>query len=184
MLDSSNLSLQTRRADFPAITQSDRPAKLIADAADTLKYDRASAIILLRQAVALLQSGGGTKTAVEALAPHRPALAPWQVKRVNDYIHAHLDGPIALRELAGVARLSCSHFSRAFKGAFGQSPHAFIMCERVELARQKMMDSHAPLSQIALSCGFADQAHLTRLFRRKVGFAPHQWRRANQSAPQ
>jgi AraC-like DNA-binding protein len=45
-----------------------------------------------------------------------------------------------------------------------------------------MLEGHQPLSQIALSCGFADQAHLARIFRRETGLAPSAWRRANRPA--
>jgi AraC-like DNA-binding protein len=101
---------------------------------------------------------------------------------VASHISAHLDRPIALRELAEIVRLSSSHFSRAFKGAFGQPPHTFIMRRRIDLAMEKMLNSQEPLSQIALACGFSDQAHFARLFRREIGSAPSQWRHANQSA--
>jgi AraC-like DNA-binding protein len=182
MFDSTNMLSQAVCADFHPITPPGGLAKMITDAVDTLEYDRASAISLLRQAVALLQSAGGTRNAAGAPAVHQSSLAPWQAKRVASHISAHLDRPIALRELAEIVRLSSSHFSRAFKGAFGQPPHTFIMSRRVDLAMKKMLNSQEPLSQIALSCGFSDQAHLARLFRRETGSAPSQWRRANQSA--
>jgi len=155
--------------------------RLIAGAVEALECDRASTRTLLQQAIEILQ-GSNPAAAPAAPTVRQSSLAPWQAKRVAEHISAHLDRPIALRELAGVARLSSSHFSRAFKGAFGQTPHTFIMIRRVERARQKMLDSQEPLSQIALSCGFSDQAHLARLFRRETGVAPSQWRRANQSS--
>jgi AraC-like DNA-binding protein len=155
-------------------------AKLIANAVDALDSDQDSTRSLLRQAIAMLQPG---PPAIPSVPPteRQSVLAPWQAKRVAEHIAAHLDRPIGLRELAAVARLSYSHFSRAFKGAFGQPPHTFIMSRRVALAREKMLTSREPLSQIALSCGFSDQAHLARLFRRELGVAPSQWRRTNQS---
>jgi len=156
-------------------------AQLIAGAVDSLECDRASTRTLLQQAIAILQKGN---PAIRSAAPvaHQSSLAPWQAKRVAEHISAHLDRPIVLRELAEVARLSSSHFSRAFKGAFGRPPHMFIMSRRVELAKKKMMGSDEPLAQIALSCGFSDQAHLARRFRRETGVVPSQWRRANQSS--
>lgn len=153
---------------------------LIAGAVDSLERDRASTRTLLEQAIAILRKDSPA-TRQTAPAARQLSLAPWQAKKVTNHISAHLDRPITLRELAEVARLSSSHFSRAFKGAFGQPPHMFIMNQRVELAMRKMLDSSEPLSQIALSCGFSDQAHLARLFRRETGVAPSQWRRANQA---
>jgi AraC family transcriptional regulator len=155
---------------------------LLAGAVDALDHDRPSSRLLLQQAIAVLNRTGlaGSK---QDLAVRRSTLASWQEKRVVDYISSHLNRPLALHELANVARLSNSHFSRAFKGTFGQPPHTFIMARRIDLARKKMLSSSAPLSQIALACGFADQAHLGRLFRRAMGLAPSQWRRAHQPPP-
>ncbi len=176
----ANASLQ---AGYSALAPTaDLLTRLIAGAADSLEYDQVSARTLLQQAIAILQRCNPVTDAV-APAVRLSFLAPWQAKRVAEYISAHLHRPIALRELAEMARLSNSHFSRAFKGTFGQAPHTFIMIRRVELAKQKMLSSQEPLSQIALSCGFSDQAHLARLFRRETGVAPSQWRRAHRVQP-
>jgi AraC family transcriptional regulator len=59
----------------------------------------------------------------------------------------------------------------------GEPPYAHVMRRRVEYAQEIMRRTHRPLSQIALDCGFADQAHLTRLFRRIAGVSPAVWRR-------
>jgi AraC-like DNA-binding protein len=98
---------------------------------------------------------------------------------VSDYIKERLAQSLQLRDLAGVTRLSSSHFSRAFKGSFGQTPHTYIVQQRVTRARHEMLNTRAPLSEIAIACGFADQAHLARMFHREVGMAPNRWRRAN-----
>jgi AraC family transcriptional regulator len=153
--------------------------KLLTDAAAALDYDHEQSRALLLRATTLLQSRAGRR-GLTARAPAQAALAPWQAKRIASHIEDHLDGSLSLGELAKVAGLSSSYFSRAFKGAFGRTPHAFIICRRVERARQEMIEGHEPLSQIALSCGFADQAHLARIFRRETGLAPCEWRRANR----
>ncbi len=133
-------------------------SKLVADAAQALDHDHEVARTLLRRAATLLQPSAAPRglTARAAALP--------------------------LSELANVTQLSNSYFSRAFKGTFGQPPHAFIMCRRVKRAQQEMLEGLEPLSQIALSCGFADQAHLARIFRREMGFAPSAWRRAHRPA--
>src|SRR5689334_7012448 len=113
-----------------------------------------------------------------AAAPARAALAPWQARRVAAHIDAHLAHDLRLTDLAAIARLSSSYFSRAFKGSFGKAPHAFIIERRIMRAQHEMLAADEPLSQIALACGFADQAHLSRAFRRLTGRTPHAWRRA------
>lgn len=104
-------------------------------------------------------------------------LASWQARRVVDHVLAHLDLPIRVDDLAAVTRLSTSHFSRAFKLSFHMSPHAYVVALRLARARALMLESDEQMSQIAAACGFADQAHFSRAFRRKTGCAPGSWRR-------
>jgi len=110
--------------------------------------------------------------------PTRGGLAPWQKQRVARYVEDNLEGPVLLEAMAGVAARSVCYFSRAFKVSFGETPHAYVMRRRVRRAQDLMLSSNEPLSHIALACGFADQAHLSRLFRREVGETPSAWRRA------
>ena len=107
----------------------------------------------------------------------RGGLAAWQIARVQAYIHSNLHRTVHIRNLSAVARRSPAHFSRKFKLAFGESPHAYVVRRRLERACHLMMTSAASLSEIALSVGFSDQAHLCRLFRRAFGQSPASWRR-------
>jgi AraC family transcriptional regulator len=104
-------------------------------------------------------------------------LASWQVVRVRAYIDNNLHRTIHIRDLSAVARRSPAHFSRKFKLAVGESPHAYVVKRRLERACHLMMTSAEPLSEIALSVGFSDQAHLCRLFRQAFGQSPANWRR-------
>ena len=113
----------------------------------------------------------------------RGSLAPWQVGRVLTHIEIHLGAPITTAELAALVRLSPFHFSRAFRRSLNDSPHAYIARRRVERAQGLMLTTTTPLAQIAVSCGLADQAHFTRLFRRFAGESPGAWRRARATAP-
>src|ERR1700730_4448824 len=104
-------------------------------------------------------------------------LAAWQIARVRAYIDCNLHRTIHIRDLSAVARRSPAHFSRKFKLAVGESPHAYVVRRRLERACHLMMTSAEPLSEIALSVGFSDQAHLCRLFRQAFGQSPAHWRR-------
>jgi AraC family transcriptional regulator len=104
-------------------------------------------------------------------------LAAWQIARVRAYIDSNLHRTIHIQDLSAVARRSKAHFSRKFKRAVGESPHAYVVRRRVERAGHLMMTSTASLSEIALSVGFSDQAHLCRLFRQAFGQSPASWRR-------
>lgn len=100
-------------------------------------------------------------------------------KRVLDFVSANFGKPIQIEDLAREAGLSASHFSRLFKSVIGDSPYQFLMRYRVERAEEMMRDPANALISIALACGFADQPHLTRIFKQHRGVTPKAWRRAN-----
>ncbi|MCK5909142.1 MAG: helix-turn-helix transcriptional regulator [Caulobacter sp.] len=108
----------------------------------------------------------------------RPGLAAWQVKRIEGHVAARIGSSITVQELARELRLSAGRFSRNFKARFGESPRAWIGLQRIRRAKTLLLESQAGLSEIALECGFADQAHFTNAFRRAVGMPPGAWRRA------
>lgn len=156
-------------------------ARLAADATAALDRDRDAARVLLGRMLTLLQID--QDRGLQAAGPlDLGMLAPWQARRVTRHIEANLARSLQLQELAEIAGLSCSYFSRAFKASFGETPHAFIIRRRIERAQHEMLLSDEPLAQIALVCGFADQAHLSRVFRRLVGSPPNAWRRERCSA--
>jgi AraC family transcriptional regulator len=116
--------------------------------------------------------------AESATSTYVGGLAPWQARTVTRHIRDNVDMNISLETLAGLANLSCSQFRRAFKTSFGDAPHAYIMRQRILRAQELMLSTREPLSELALSCGFADQSHFTRLFVRLVGETPNNWRRS------
>jgi AraC-like DNA-binding protein len=111
----------------------------------------------------------------------RGGLAPWQQRKVDRHMRQRIEGPLRVRELAEQASLSVSYFCRAFKESFGTTPHLHLARLRVERAQRLMLTTGDPLSQIALACGMADQAHLSKLFRRMVGETPSAWRRRSRT---
>jgi len=109
-------------------------------------------------------------------------LAPWQLRKVRAHVEAQLDETILIDDLAEVAELSPGHFCRAFKASTGETPHGYIVRQRIRRAQQLMLDTTDTLSQIACACGLTDQAHLTRLFRRILNETPLAWRRSWRQA--
>src|ERR1700723_2803205 len=107
----------------------------------------------------------------------RNNLQEWQIRRVLEYVEAPIDSRTLVSDLSRITQRSEAHFTRAFKGTFGETPHAYLTRLRLEVASRAMLASNAPLTDIALTCGFADQAHLCRLFRRWIGRTPAAWRR-------
>jgi len=114
--------------------------------------------------------------------PGKGGLAPWHARKVKAFIDASLTSRIRLGDCASEARLSKSHFSRAFKATFGTTIGRYVWRRRVERAKRLMLVSHEPLSQIAVACGFGCQAHYCRVFRDVVGISPNSWRRQNTSS--
>lgn len=108
-------------------------------------------------------------------------LAGWQIARVRTFIDENLHRTIHASDLSAVARRSTAHFSRSFKQAFGEPPHSYIVRRRLEEACHLMLTSSASLSEIALSVGFADQAHLCKHFRQALGQSPSNWRREREN---
>ena len=107
-------------------------------------------------------------------------LAPWQTKRALGYIEANLDQTVTIADLAVLCRLSISYFSVAFSRSLGITVRAYIMRRRIDRAKTMMMSTTEQLSRIAVECGFCDQAHLSRLFRRMTGSTPTRWRKTNR----
>ena len=99
-------------------------------------------------------------------------------KRVLDYVADHYTAAITVEDLAEQAELSASHFSRLFKETIGVSPHQFVVGYRVEQAKRMLGDPTRPLIDIALACGFSDQPHFSRTFRRMTGQSPKAFRGA------
>jgi AraC family transcriptional regulator len=182
----------TDRTDSPAAPPTAGPglsvrkirsvmAELCSAIRSALDDERCTAEESLRRAAEMLQELGETAAATPEQV--RGGLAPWQIRKVTSHVEAHLDRPIRNEELATLVRLNPSHFGRAFRNSFGEPPHEYVIRRRVERAQGLMLSTDAPLSEIALDCGLADQAHLTRLFRRIAGESPRAWRRARIGAP-
>ena len=93
-----------------------------------------------------------------------------------EWIAANLERDIHLSELAGVAGMSASHFSRLFRKSTGMSPHRYILSGRIELAKKLLHSDGISVAEASLRAGFTDQSHLTNVFRRVVGVTPARYR--------
>ena len=136
----------------------------------------------LLEAASLLRQQIDPPVATEA-PDGRERLLAWQARKVRDYIDSHITRPVLVADLCALVQRSEAHFSRSFKRTFGESPHVFLVRRRVELAAQYMLTTEACLSDIALQCGFTDQAHLGKHFRQATGQTPAAWRRGRRSHP-
>lgn len=108
-------------------------------------------------------------------------LSPWQVRKVLNHIDANIAEDMPVASLARLFGLSGGYFSRAFHASLGTPPHAFILDRRLTQAMTLIRASGRSLSSIAQDCGFCDQAHLTKCFRRVLGTTPAAWRRGQHA---
>ena len=154
-------------------------ASLVANAVSTLDHNPQVARHYLERLAAMFADDGASGP--PKAKPVKGGLAAWQVRNVVQHIDTYLGSTIVVDALAEVARLSTGHFCRAFKVTTGETPHAFLIRQRVGRAQTLMLQTDDTLSHIAYACGLTDQAHLTRLFRRVVGATPLIWRRTWQA---
>ncbi|UVK38775.1 AraC family transcriptional regulator [Mesorhizobium sp. AR10] len=152
---------------------------LLEAARSELEHDREAAKTSLAVASSMLQLEIERRSG--ATGSRTGGLAGWQIARVRCFIDRNLHRTIHASDLSAVARLSTAHFSRSFKQAFGEPPHAYIVRRRLEEACHLMLTSSSALSEIALTVGFSDQAHLSKLFRDAFGQSPGNWRRERDS---
>ncbi len=101
----------------------------------------------------------------------------WRLKRAKDLIASRLSGNLTIAEIAADCGLTPSYFTRQFAASTGMTPHRWLLKMRVEAAKQLISEGRLSLVEVALSCGFADQSHLTRIFSREVGTPPRTWAR-------
>jgi AraC-like DNA-binding protein len=128
--------------------------------------------------VAILARVGSCRKVKEA-CPRRRKTAPlpkWRLKRVTDYVSAHIGDPIRLVDLANAAGLTRMYFAAQFRASVGMCPHEYLVRERLKRAQDLLREPGRSLVDVALSVGFQTQAHFTTVFRRYVGDTPHRWR--------
>ena len=142
------------RADMDALFSDDEPES----------HEEA----VIRMIGRLWHAAGAEPRGVVAQEPAR------ELDRVRELIADSADEPVSLRELAAEAGLSKYHLIRAFRRRFGVTPYAYFLERRVERARQ-LFDRGGSPAAVAAACGFADQSHLTRHFKRIVGVTPGEY---------
>lgn len=157
------------------VQEGDRLSRLVQEARQLLAETPQLVSPMLKQALEAL-------SVADMAADTRPpsaGLAPWQVRNVKAFVDANVGESIGIDDLASLCRLSVSHFHRAFKSSFGETPYAYVLRQRMALAARLIAETSDPLSQIALDCGLTDQAHLSNLFRKAHGVSPKVWRSMN-----
>lgn len=155
-------------------------ARILAILGDEAASGETSSRLFVEQAIDLLCAqlirGHSNVGQLSVAQPHR-GLADWQVRRVTDYMHEHLDQDIGVQELANLVQLSQFHFATAFRVATRQAPHAWLTDLRITRARQLLADPARSVTEIALEVGYQTPSSFAAAFRKKTGVTPSHYRR-------
>ncbi|RVV98827.1 AraC family transcriptional regulator [Mesobaculum littorinae] len=114
-------------------------------------------------------------------APEDARLTSAQMRKVRLRFDAAHGRRLSTAQMAGAVNLSESWFSLVFRNTTGLSPYQWQLTRRIEQAQQLLADTDLTVANIADRLGFSDQAHLTKVFSRRVGATPASWRRDRQS---
>jgi AraC family transcriptional regulator len=167
------LGERLRLADAP-YAQSGEIAELgLRMAAELQRRDDFSAIVvqgLVLETLGLFFRAAGRSAAREL---------PW-LRAAKAFIETHCLEAVSIDELARVVRRHPTHLSRAFRQAFGQTVGECIRGARVRRAAQLLASGRRPIGEIAMECGFCDQAHLSRSFKKIFGTTPGAYRLASR----
>ncbi len=119
---------------------------------------------------------------IGAASPTRKfGLTSRQTRHVSDYVDANLDSKITLKSLAEVAGVSQHHFARQFRISTGSSGYDYVLTKRILKAMSLLADTDIRLSEIALSCGFYDHAHMSNHFAKRMNVQPVKYRQIMRS---
>lgn len=110
------------------------------------------------------------------LRPVVGGLGVLRLRRVTDYIEAHLAEDVSLDDLAAVANLSTHHFGEAFKASTGTSPYRYLIERRIHRAKELLLGADRSIAEVALTVGFASHSHFTDNFRKLTGTTPSRFR--------
>jgi AraC-like DNA-binding protein len=161
-------------------------AQLLEMALAEIDSDRQTAKTIIAKARSLLRIRLDRASAGFPQVSVSRRLTARQIRDIARFIEEHIAEPIRIEALCSLVGLSPSHFARSFKRTLGEPPHAYLIRRRVEHACHLMLVGDNSLAEIAQACGFADQAHFSRTFRKRTGRSPMLWRceqkeRQNQS---
>jgi len=128
------------------------------------------------------QALAGARIDDRAVRPPLPqifkgGLSPSRLRKVTELVHAKIEDELTLEEMANAVNLSVAHFSQMFRKSTGQSPHRFVLQQRVERAKELLRKAEARVLDVAVACGFKTQQHFARVFRQICGTSPTQYRR-------
>jgi AraC family transcriptional regulator len=107
---------------------------------------------------------------------YRGGLGSARLRRIRELVHAKIEDDLSLDEMAQSLGLSTAHFARMFRKSTGQTPHQFVLRQRLERAKAMLRAPHARVLDVAVACGFKTQQHFAQVFRDVCGVSPTEYR--------
>jgi AraC family transcriptional regulator len=107
---------------------------------------------------------------------YRGGLGSTRLRRIKELVHAKIGDDLSLDEMAQSIGLSTAHFARMFRKSTGETPHQFVLRQRVERAKAMLRVPDARVLDVAVACGFTTQQHFAQVFRDVCGVSPTQYR--------
>src|SRR5580765_5267915 len=109
---------------------------------------------------------------------YRGGLGSTRLRRIKELVHAKMEDDLSLDEMAESVGLSTAHFARMFRKSTGETPHQFVLHQRLERAKTMLRAPDARVLDVALACGFKTQQHFAQVFRDVWGVSPTEYRQA------
>jgi AraC family transcriptional regulator len=107
---------------------------------------------------------------------YRGGLGSARLRRIKELVHAKMEDDLSLDEMAQSVGLSTAHFARMFRKSTGETPHQFVLRQRVERAKAMLRAPDARVLDVAVACGFKTQQHFAQVFRDVWGVSPTEYR--------
>ena len=154
---------------FACVAALDKPSKSASFYVDHLAWAMAAHLVET-------QGRGSTMPSIV----HYPGLTERQLKRAEEFMLEHMSGDLGVEDLAAATGLSPVYFARQFKLRTGYSPHRYLRSLRVKRAKELLCNDCTSIAEVALSCGFCHQQHMTKVFREECGETPAAFRRGGK----
>jgi AraC family transcriptional regulator len=107
---------------------------------------------------------------------YRGGLGSARLRRIKELVHARMEDDLSLDEMAQSVGLSSAHFARMFRKSTGQTPHQFVLRQRLERAKAMLRAPDTRVLDVAVACGFKTQQHFAQVFRGVWGVSPTEYR--------
>ena len=107
---------------------------------------------------------------------HRGGLGSARLRRIKEFIDAKMEDELSLDDLAQSVGLSTAHFARMFRRSMGETPHQFVLSQKIERAKAMLRVAEARILDVAVACGFKTQQHFAQVFRDLCGVSPTEYR--------